>query len=73
MWQLHIKKAKGSQKILYAHGFSNFPELNNATNSRASKNHPRGVVVKQIKEDNKLTNKAHNNSHDLSMIRIHPT
>lgn len=47
---------------LYAHGFSNFPELNNATDSRARKNHPRGVIVKQIKEDNKLTNKAHNNS-----------
>lgn len=55
------RKARDHKKYLYAHGFSNFPELNNTTNSRACKNHPRGVIVKQIKEDNKLTSKAHNN------------
>jgi len=57
-----LKTQEITKKDLYAHRFSNFPELNNAANSRASKNHPRRVVVKQIKEDNKLTNKAHNNS-----------
>lgn len=56
------KRLEDHKQYLYAHSFSNFPELNNTTNSRACKNHPRGVIVKQIKENDKLTNKAHNNS-----------
>lgn len=40
------RKPRDHKKYLYAHGFTNFPKLNNATNSRACKNHPRGVIVK---------------------------
>ena len=43
---------------LNAHGFPNFPELDADTNSRASQYHPWSVVVKQVEEDDKLTDKV---------------
>lgn len=45
---------------LNVHCFPYFPELNADTNPRACKNHPRGIIVQQVKEDNELTYEAHN-------------
>lgn len=43
------------------HRFSYLPKFNAHTNSRASKNHPWCIIVKQVQKYNQLTNEVQNN------------
>lgn len=46
---------------LNVHGFPDFPKLDAAPNTRASKYHPRSFIVQEVKENDKLANEIQDN------------